>query len=55
MLENELATMKSEFPILKNIMAGQSKMINKCNEEVNSIVSQSCVGENRNKMCNLLF
>jgi len=54
-LENELATVKSELLVLKNIMAGQSEIINKCNEEVNLVVSQSFGGENRHKICNLLF
>ena len=54
-LENELATVKSELLVLKNIVEGQSEIFKKCNEEVNSVVSQSFVDENRNKMWNLLF
>jgi len=53
-LENDLVTAKSELLVLKNIVGGQSEIIKKCNGDVNSIVSQSFVNENRNKMCNLL-
>ena len=55
MVENELATVKSEILVLKNIVEGQSEIINKCNGEMNSVVSQSFIEENRNKMCNLSF
>lgn len=51
----ELTTVKSELLVLKNIVAGQSEIINKCNQELNSVVTQAFVEENRNKMCNLLF
>ena len=53
--ENEFAKVKSELLVLKNIVEGQSEIINKCNEEINSVFSQSLIEENCNKMCNLLF
>jgi len=55
MLENELVSVKSELRILKNIVEGQTDIINKCKEEINSVVSQSFVEENRSNECNVLF
>ena len=54
-VENELAIAKSELLVLKNIVEGQSEIINKCKDEMNSVVRQSFIEENRNKMWNLLF
>ena len=53
--DNEIATVKSEFLTLQSIVKAQSQLIKKCNEEMNVVVSQSLVDENRDKLHNLLF
>ena len=53
--EYEIATAKSGLLALQNFMKAQSQLIKKCNEEMNVVVSQSLVDENRDKLHNLLF